>query len=601
MSTQLSKLTCPLCYDRFKTPKMLLCGHTFCQPCAHQLFQSTPISCPVCRVQVSTPYSSVDQLPTNYVLKALIDSDASLFDKESVSRSFGECPTHPDICDQFCRTCEKQVCKQCISDNHPESSHDTSPVGAVVVQQREVLDNLIIELRDLIKRLESISSNITESEKTCQSEADQLDKDINASVSECTDNIAAHGESLQVVVQEDKKKILKYLDDLKVKNSEIFLSASYVLDQCQSLQADLDKDNLSRIAVIKRLTENRRKIKKDLEKLEGKENVLHIGLKFQSLTTEAKAGNIARKTSLIPKAIPMETISFEDEEWSRTDRNLAICKRSDLKSRTKPKASKIKKKSPSTSSGFSFGSTQSFTFGAPTPAIAHDQSPVQSDSESETDASLLEFLWPTPTWMIAVRVETAGLHSFVKFTNLHFLRETFYHEIGVDQEWSYASHSDYEGKFILCFCPGKVHKFSLPSNQNLKEPGKIVSTVFTPKDVLGISWDKVHRGCYALLNDGKTLLHLEFRGPEVFKEIAVFDEEITSNGDTHFFHVNEEGSMAICDHKKKEVYFFEKIEAEPTLTVTAPPDLQNATPTCVNTRRGEKLWMRKVEKKYPGK
>lgn len=192
--------------------------------------------------------------------------------------------------------------------------------------------------------------------------------------------------------------------------------------------------------------------------------------------------------------------------------------------------------------------------------------------------------------MIAVRVETAGLHSFVKFTNLHFLRETFYHEIGVDQEWSYASHSDYEGKFILCFCPGKVHKFSLPSNQNLKEPGKIVSTVFTPKDVLGISWDKVHRGCYALLKDGKTLLHLEFRGPEVFKEIAVFDEEITSNGDTHFFHVNEEGSMAICDHKKKEVYFFEKIEAEPTLTVTAPPDLQNATPTCVNTRRGEKLW-----------
>lgn len=107
---------------------------------------------------------------------------------------------------------------------------------------------------------------------------------------------------------------------------------------------------------------------------------------------------------------------------------------------------------------------------------------------------------------------------------------------------------------------------------------------------MGIAWDKEHIGCYGLLNDGKTLLHVEFGGPEGFKEVAVLDEEITSYGDTHFLHVNEEGSMAICDHQKGVVYFFEEIEAEPTLTVRAPSDLQNATPECINTRRGEKLW-----------
>lgn len=594
MATQLNKLTCPLCCDRFKTPKMLPCGHTFCQPCTHQLFQSSPISCPVCRVQVSTQHATVDQLPTNYVLKALVDSDTDLFDKEALCRSFGECPTHKDVCDQFCRTCVLQVCKQCVSYHHQGSSHDTSAVGAVVVEQREVLDKLISELCDLMKRLKLIGSNITESKKTCQAEADQLDKDINASVAESTDNIAAHGESLQVVVHEDKKKILEYLDDLKLKHSEVFLSASYALDLCQSLQIDLDKNNLSRAGVMKRLTENRRKIKSDLEKLEGKESVLHVGLKFRSFTTEAKAGKLARNTSLIPTAVCMETISFKNDEVTKTDRNLLTSKKSDLNSQTKSKTSSLQVQPSVTRTGFQFSRGSRHFSSARTHSVStwkvDEDSEEEVLAESETDTYLLAFIWPTPNWMIALRMKSSGSHSFVKFTNLHFLKKTFHHETGVDQEWSYVSHSDYEGKFILCLCPGKVHKFSLPSIQNLNEPGKIVSTVFTPEDVLGIAWDKEHNGCYALLNDGKTLLHVEFAGPEGFKEVAVFDEEITSNGDTHFLHVNEEGSMAICEQKKNVVYFFQKIGAEPTLTVTAPPNLQNPTPECVNTQKGEKLW-----------
>lgn len=137
MSIQMNKLICPLCCDRFKTPKMLLCGHSFCQLCAQQLFQSTPVSCPVCRVKVSSQHHSVDQLPTNYVLKALVESDTDLFDKESFCRSFGECVIHRDVCNQFCKTCVQQVCKQCISDHHLGSPHDTSPVGPLCYSEEK--------------------------------------------------------------------------------------------------------------------------------------------------------------------------------------------------------------------------------------------------------------------------------------------------------------------------------------------------------------------------------------------------------------------------------------------------------------------------------
>lgn len=311
MTIHLNKLTCPVCHDRFKEPKILQCGHSFCQPCAHKFFKSTLVTCPICRdrVQAVTSPNSADQLPTNYVLKALVDSDTCLFDKDSLCRSFGECSAHEDVCDQFCKTCEKQVCKQCINDHHQGASHDTSSIGVAVGQEKEVLDNLSIELGDLIKRLKVIGSNITESEKTCQSEADQLSKDINSSVTACHDNIEGHAESLQIVVQEDKEKILKYLDNLKLKHSEIFLSASYALDLCQSFQIDLDKNNLSRVAVLKRLTETKRKMQKDLEKLEGKETVLHMGLRFQSFTTVVQPGKLTSIKSTIPTATHMKTIN----------------------------------------------------------------------------------------------------------------------------------------------------------------------------------------------------------------------------------------------------------------------------------------------------
>jgi uncharacterized protein YbaR (Trm112 family) len=47
------EINCPICYDTFndkdKIPRILPCGHTFCQVCLLDLRTSNILTCPTCR------------------------------------------------------------------------------------------------------------------------------------------------------------------------------------------------------------------------------------------------------------------------------------------------------------------------------------------------------------------------------------------------------------------------------------------------------------------------------------------------------------------------------------------------------------------------
>lgn len=261
-------------------------------------------------------------------------------------------------------------------------------------------------------------------------------------------------------------------------------------------------------------------MKNRLEKLEGKENVLDMGLRFQSLAQEPKVGKLIRSQSLVPVAKHTRTISLQNLQ-----------------------------------------------------------------------GSLRGFVWPFTYWMIAITQKKLGKHNFVEFYNINFFFERhFTQEIGIEDNWSYVSGTDYNGRFVLCLADRKVQKFLLSPKVNEQKAGKIVGTVFLPKPVNAISWDEKQVGCYALLQDKKTLVHIEFEGQIGHTAVAVLEEEIVTSSGAHVLHVNTEGSMAVCDQEAKAVHFFVKIGTEPTLSVKAPPDFENATPECVNTRKEDMSW-----------
>ena len=62
------EITCPVCQEHFRDPKILPCLHYYCKECVRQLAlragPNRPFACPECRRGTVLPQNDPDQLPT---------------------------------------------------------------------------------------------------------------------------------------------------------------------------------------------------------------------------------------------------------------------------------------------------------------------------------------------------------------------------------------------------------------------------------------------------------------------------------------------------------------------------------------------------------
>ena len=78
---------CPICTNLFtyqietNLPKLLPCGHTFCNHCLYQIFRQSQITCPQCRVTHHlTDYNTI---PRNYLVIELLEYQSNLLDNNN--------------------------------------------------------------------------------------------------------------------------------------------------------------------------------------------------------------------------------------------------------------------------------------------------------------------------------------------------------------------------------------------------------------------------------------------------------------------------------------------------------------------------------------
>jgi hypothetical protein len=76
-SSQMERLTtCPICLDKFRTPKLLPCMHTFClTPCLTNLVdpRARSLRCPECRRDHTIPPGGVQGFPANLTMIGFLD------------------------------------------------------------------------------------------------------------------------------------------------------------------------------------------------------------------------------------------------------------------------------------------------------------------------------------------------------------------------------------------------------------------------------------------------------------------------------------------------------------------------------------------------
>ena len=104
------QLTCPICLDQYKDPKLLQCFHVFCEKCLEPVARQTPqgggqvVECPNCRHVTALPQDGVSGLRGAFLIHGLFDIQDILKKVGTPSGTkCGKCEKRDPTC--FCRSC----------------------------------------------------------------------------------------------------------------------------------------------------------------------------------------------------------------------------------------------------------------------------------------------------------------------------------------------------------------------------------------------------------------------------------------------------------------------------------------------------------------
>ena len=111
------EITCPVCQEHFRDPKILPCLHYYCKECVRQLAlragPNRPFACPECRRGTVLPQNDPDQLPTAFFVNRMKEL------RTKMEKAHGKVEAMCELCsgakvEAFCRQCAEFICSDCV-------------------------------------------------------------------------------------------------------------------------------------------------------------------------------------------------------------------------------------------------------------------------------------------------------------------------------------------------------------------------------------------------------------------------------------------------------------------------------------------------------
>ncbi|KAK7474366.1 hypothetical protein BaRGS_00034414 [Batillaria attramentaria] len=132
-------LTCPLCLDTFRSPKLLPCSHTFCEACLKDLVSNHPsgmFPCPSCREEILVPQDGVSAFKNNFYIKR---------EELQRARDGSYCSKHPKKeIELYCVDCDVLMCVTCLVTKH--NQHKAEDISEATERFKTQLDKDIERL-----------------------------------------------------------------------------------------------------------------------------------------------------------------------------------------------------------------------------------------------------------------------------------------------------------------------------------------------------------------------------------------------------------------------------------------------------------------------
>ena len=229
------EITCPLCLDIFKEPKLLSCDHVYCRsPCLEVLLvrsKNSTISCPECRVVTLVAANDVNDLRTAFHINRLKEVvlrmkkcpvPLRLPDDEAVV-STGDrltvnmlCKWHPtQSLDIFCSTCtcQRLICRDCVVLDRTHENHDYDLIEKVAPAYKKALLESLDPVQETQGEVAESLSQVEKAREQVARHGDHLEHQITHSFDEITALLQQQKEVLVARVREHEKADLQELSD----------------------------------------------------------------------------------------------------------------------------------------------------------------------------------------------------------------------------------------------------------------------------------------------------------------------------------------------------------------------------------------------------
>lgn len=170
-------LTCSICFNSLKKPKMLSCAHVFCQDCIQCLVKPARrgrslVTCPFCSKETALPSGGVTSLQEAFYVNSLAEIQGTL---EKVSEADEEpvpsapcledlissvpqrlCSIHQKELDFYCETCSVLICSHCTMKEHQNHQFILSEdhLSAYGEELRSHLEPVNKELAQLLNKVD---------------------------------------------------------------------------------------------------------------------------------------------------------------------------------------------------------------------------------------------------------------------------------------------------------------------------------------------------------------------------------------------------------------------------------------------------------------
>ncbi|KAJ8050042.1 Tripartite motif-containing protein 3 [Holothuria leucospilota] len=244
-------VSCSICFEDYKTPKVLTCGHTFCCQCVSKMVgRNSSLQCPTCRKDISLPESGkVEDFITNFALLNLISDNEKI--KESgddppLKVDPGrECPQHKSLTKFYCKSCKKLVCTECLLQEHKPDKHTIATSSDIAVILSGELQKHLQKLQLYENERNSLGEKISEGFRCYEQDKKRIQVRVNIVLERKKEMLRKSAEDLIHKLNRKAKEHTGAYTDLQAKLNDLCALSSKINEKCDDLHHHLKNCHLS--------------------------------------------------------------------------------------------------------------------------------------------------------------------------------------------------------------------------------------------------------------------------------------------------------------------------------------------------------------------